>query len=320
MGCYYAQLTKRKEETMKNLQIVFSHKEKLTQLLLKIEGLKTRGEITDEQYASAKSRYERLLANASAILDGMEKELEAKLGMAQAKLVSLTQVHERMVFQFKAGEIPAKDLPKYPEREQKVLGKIQKAKTEVTRLRSLFNTKGSTELGGQLDVNIDDKLPTSLGQISFPSINVEDIIPASISGLSMPSLSKIGNAGFTGSSIFPAIVGFVMVVAVFLNWVTAKSIYANLSESATGTANGYGTWCLFMGIASVVLAFMQSRWRGIGHLATGLLSLIGVLAFWSVAKNEVGSSATLTPGVGIILFGIAAVIILITGLVEMKRS
>ena len=74
-----------------------------------------------------------------------------------------------------------------------------------------------------------------------------------------------------------------------------------------------------MGIFCVGLPFLaEPKIRGIGHLATGIIALIGLAGYWGTVRSEVGMlGEEVSPEFGFILCIIVAIAVIITGISQM---
>lgn len=122
-------------------------------------------------------------------------------------------------------------------------------------------------------------------------------------------------------SPFPLICGVVMLISVFLPWASLDYGFG-MKKTEAGTASGYGILCLIMGILCAGLSFLgEPKIRGIGHLASGILAIIGVAGYWSSVRSEVGMfREALSPEFGLFLCGIVAIVVVITGILELQGS
>lgn len=114
------------------------------------------------------------------------------------------------------------------------------------------------------------------------------------------------------------IVGFIILVSVFLPWASVE--FYGLSESESGLARSGGLLSLVMGVVCIGLTFLpKPRIRGAGHLVAGFLAIIGVVSYQMSLHSEVGEFAAplLQEGVGWALCIVAASIVGVIGIIEL---
>lgn len=111
------------------------------------------------------------------------------------------------------------------------------------------------------------------------------------------------------------ILGLIMVISVFLPWASVETF--GWKTTAAGIDYGYGILVLIMGIFCVGLPLLaEPKIKGIGHLATGIIALIGLAGYWGTVRSEVGMLGV-SPEFGFILCIIVAIAVIITGISQM---
>lgn len=289
---------------MRKLQIEYSRKEKLEKLLSNLDSIKKEDQVTAEQYDSIKENYENLHSAAIKAVEDIKGTLKRDLEKKQGELKDLNQSLENLGVRFKIGEMPEADFQKAQDKMQRT---IQTRQSEIANLQNLLNTKSSSDVGGYVEVKIE--APKGL------SSAIEEMLPASLSGSSGISSGFIGKP-----SLLSLILGIVIFISVFLPWASAD-FGLGIKETASGIENGWGTLALIMGIICVLFSFIAvPKIKGIGLIASGVLTIIGVIAYWFSVRGQLGIfQEIVSPSFGIFITALAAIVVLIAGIVYYRR-
>ncbi len=288
---------KKEEVKMRTLQVAYSGKEKSKNLLKNLGNLQKQGSITEAQYNSLKNEYEQFLTDFIGRIEEIKEDLKGKMKGEKAEIKELTSDLGILEARNKVGQIPLTEFLKLRDRIQ---GKIQKKEEEISRLQALINSKSSTDLGGYVEVKV--------GEAKGTRPTWSDILPSEFPGFS--ELSEVLSSRLT---LIALICGIAIVITTFLPWVNM----AGLTEA--GIANGQGVLCLFMGLFAVGLVFLNNlRIRGMGHLATGIIAIIGAGNYWANISNKTFGYGS--PDAGLIFCLIATIILIIAGIVEFRRT
>lgn len=120
--------------------------------------------------------------------------------------------------------------------------------------------------------------------------------------------------------------GALIIVSVFLPW-ASMNVGFGMSATEAGFERGWGILSLIMGFISVGLAFLPipkhayTKIRGGGHTAAGALAIIGVAGYWSALGSELGPfMEAVSPGPGLYLCLVAAVAVIVAGIVELRQK
>lgn len=255
---------------MKKLQLSYSRKEKLQTLITNLEKLKKDGSITEDQYISLKSEYDRHLRDSITTIETIKANLKKDLEMKGEELKALNENLETLKTRFKVGEIPFEEFQRFEERLRK---RISKVRDEMSKLETLINSRSSSDVGGYLDVKIEEPR-TLLGTLG-------ETLPSRL-----PEVKGLEET-FSRPSLFPLVCGLIILISVFLPWASAS--FLGLKETQAGTASGWGILSLIMGIFVIGISFLaEMRVKGIGHVTAGILAFIGVLGYWSELGNKMG--------------------------------
>jgi hypothetical protein len=284
---------------LRKLQIEYSRKEKLEKLISHLDGLKQDGQVTAGQYNSIKENYENLHSAAVKAIEDIKGTLKRDLEKRQNELKDLNQSLENLGVRFKIGEMPEADFQKAQDKIQRT---IQTRQREIANLQDLLNTKSSSDVGGYVEVKIEATKGLSSA--------IEEMLPTSLSG------SGGISSGFIGKpSLLSLILGIVIFISVFLPWVSADLGFG-MTETANGMENGWGTLALIMAIICVLFSFIAiPKIKGIGLIASGVLTIIGVIAYWFSIRGELGIfQEMVSPSFGLFITAIVAVVVLIVGI------
>jgi len=137
---------------MKKLRIAFSKKEKGEQLLGKLEELKEKGEVEDEQYEKKKEHYARLVEEGQLELEAIKDGLSSKLEALKRELESYPDSLKDLKLESKVGEISAS---RYMRQEQRIRRKVQKLRQEISDTELLLKAETANEVGGFIDVPVE---------------------------------------------------------------------------------------------------------------------------------------------------------------------
>jgi len=140
---------------MKKLRIAFSKKEKGEQLLGKLEELKEKGEVEDEQYEKKKEHYARLVEEGQLELEAIKDGLSSKLEALKRELESYPDSLKDLKLESKVGEISAS---RYMRQEQRIRRKVQKLRREINDLELLVKAETANEAGGFIDVPLERRV------------------------------------------------------------------------------------------------------------------------------------------------------------------
>ena len=139
---------------MRKLRIAFSKKEKGEQLLSKLEELKEKGEVEDEQYEKKKEGYQRLLEEGKLEIEAIKGGLSSKLEALKRELEGYPEDLKHLKLESKVGEISA---TRYMRQEQRIRRKIQKLRPQISDLETLLKAESAESAGGFIDVPIERK-------------------------------------------------------------------------------------------------------------------------------------------------------------------
>lgn len=289
---------------MRKLQLAYSRKEKLEKLIANLEDLQKEGQVTEDQYNSIRRDYDRLHTEALKAVEDIRAALQKNLEKKQIEIKDLNQNLENLGVRFKIGEMPEVD---YQKAQDRIKRTIQTRQEEVAGLQALLNAKFSADVGGYVEVKIE-------APKGFAS-TVGEMLP---SGL--PEVGALSDKVSRRPSFLPLILGIVIFISVFLPWVSADFGFG-MTETANGMDNGWGTLALIMAIICVLVSFIAiPKIKGTGLIASGILAIVGVIAYWFSIRGELGMfQEIVSPSFGLFITALAAIVVLITGIVYVRR-
>jgi len=308
---------------MWQLRQAFSRQEKTNKLLENLEKLREEGSVDEGTYSRLKDEYDKSLEASRAELERIKGQLAANLGKKEEQLGRLREELKILEGRFKVGELREAD---YQSRRQRTLASVARTEREVSQLKNLISSTSSADVGGYADV---------------------DIKPSR--GISMPKLPELGIGGFpalenvlTPLRIAGAIAGLLMLIFVFLPWVSVEYLGSSFGFKALETISAQedkvrdfnigGIIALLAGILAMVASVVLARpsIRGLGYVGAGILGIAGIGIFCGIfansyqdavhqAENGFGS-LSYSPEAGGIVYLVAALAMLVIGYLELRQE
>ncbi|MEA3293231.1 MAG: hypothetical protein U9P88_02100 [Patescibacteria group bacterium] len=136
----------------KKLQIAYSRREKLENLLKNLEKIKEKGTIDNKRYELLKKEYNEFLKQSEDTIQEVKESLKSKVEKEKQEKQALKQSLGNLEARFKVGEIIDKD---YRKLKKPFLKKIQQAEKEIPQLEKFINSKFSSDVGGFINVKIN---------------------------------------------------------------------------------------------------------------------------------------------------------------------
>lgn len=161
---------------MKKLQVAYSKKEKAEKLLSNLEKLWEEEAITEEQYQTLKSEYEKVREDAISEVEQIKSRIKDKLKGLEKQLGTLKRDLSSFEARFKVGELSDEN---YSKVKRKIQAKIEKTGKRISHLETLINSKSSEEVGGYIDVEIMERqrrkfvFPTIIDIFKFSAIKTK---------------------------------------------------------------------------------------------------------------------------------------------------
>ena len=161
---------------MKKLQVAYSKKEKAEKLLSNLEKLWEEEAITEEQYQTLKSEYEKIREDAISEMEQIKSRIKNKLKGLEKQLGTLKRDLSSFEARFKVGELSSES---YAKIERKMQAKVEKTEKRISHLETLINSKSSEEVGGYIDVEIMERqrrkfvFPTIIDIFKFSAIKTK---------------------------------------------------------------------------------------------------------------------------------------------------
>jgi len=139
---------------MRQLQLAYSRKEKVTRLMSNLETLRSQDGVSDEDYPTIRSEYETFLNSAEESIEQLRQQIEQQIERHEQELGVLERDRQRMEVRLKVGELSQE---KFAREVGRVDRRIMNTQNDIARLRKSLEANSSAELGGFVDVPIEDE-------------------------------------------------------------------------------------------------------------------------------------------------------------------
>jgi len=302
----------------RELQRAFSGKEKYEKLLSNLEALKGKGVVTEDQYSSMKTGYQRSQEQAVATVNQLKMKITQDIQSEETNVQRQNVELQNLDARFKVGEIKADDLQKA---EQRIRVKIQRSQSMVKELNRLLAAQSSAEVGGYVDVKTGTG---SAGGVSLPGLSVPGIgdalstvrgtsvsdfteIRTDMQEILIPSRELIGPAG-----------GLLLLVSLFLPWVSVFGMSVNFFAMP----GFYPTFLVIAALAGMGSAFLiRENARGTLQFAMGAIALLVIFFAFFFDPRTITQFGTLISflGIGFYLFVMACIALIVGGLMELGK-
>lgn len=137
----------------RKLQTSYSRKEKLEKLIKNLENLKEKESVSEDRYNLLKQEYNKFLEQSENTIKEIKEDLKRKVEEKERKLKILKEDLENLETRSKVGEIGQKDFQKS---KISVIKRIEQLEKEIPKLKELLNSESPSDLGGYLDVKIEE--------------------------------------------------------------------------------------------------------------------------------------------------------------------
>jgi hypothetical protein len=304
----------------RELQKAFSVKEKNENLLTNLENLKSGGTLAENQYNAIKTGYTTSLIEAKTAIEQIKTGISQVIMAEEQNAQMLDMELKNISIRFQTGEMKVAESQKSQERIRK---KIQQSRDNVTELKRLFNATSSSEVGGYIDTKPGTSFQprSSSSGISFSG---SGSVMSSIQGTSASDFTEFRTdvGEITGSidQLIGLIGGIILFISIFLPWVSLFGFGVSLVSSS-------GVWALFgliLGIAAVAAAFLaRENARGTLQLSVGVIAILfivyNIVTSFGESSSFMGKYILQLLGIGFYLFAIGAVLLIIAGIIELKK-
>jgi hypothetical protein len=303
----------------RELQRAFSGKEKYEKLLSNLEALKGKGVVTEDQYSSMKTGYQRSQEQAVATVNQLKMKITQDIQSEETNIQRQNVELQNLDARFKVGEIRADDLQKA---EQRIRVKIQRSQSTVKDLNRLIAAQSSADVGGYVEVKTGTGSgggATSLSDLSLPGIGqvlsgIRGTSPSDFTEIRTdmqeiltPSRELIGPAG-----------GLLLLVSLFLPWVSVFGMSVNFFA----VPGFYPTFLVIVALAGMGSAFLiRENARGTLQFAMGAIALLVISFAFFFDPRTITQFGTLISflGIGFYLFVVAALMMIVSGLMELGK-
>jgi len=320
----------------RKLQEAYSRKERAERLLSNLENLRREGSIDESQYESMKMEYMQMLNSATTEIEQLKSEIGREIESTQRNLEIYNQELNNLGVKFKVGELSADE---YQRSEQRIRRRIEETQQKLSELKRLFESKTSADVGGYIEVKeVRSKKAKELTTgISFPTLNniISSIRETSGSDFT-EFVTTFEDVMTPRTKLIGLIGGILMIISLFLPWVSISVFGLLLSFSAFSLHGGLGGIGLIAGLFSVLAAFLErSNARGILHLGMGILAILALLIVWASAPGISGAEGLygeitekmmeelmkmITIREGFYLYIISFIIVIVGGLFELGEK
>jgi len=327
----------------KELQKAFSLKEKNENLLTNLENLKKGGTLSEEQYNSIKIGYATSLTEAKTAIEQIKLAISQTIMAEEQNAQMLDMELQNISVRFKTGEMKVEESQRSQERIRK---KIQQSNDKIADFKRLFNSTNSSEVGGYIDTKPGTSFQarSSSSGISLSGMSLPDTgtLISSIKGTSASDFTEIRTdiSEITGSrdELIGLVGGIILFISLFLPWVSFLGLGLSIINmtSAPFPYSLYALGGLVLGLAGIGSAFLaRENARGTLQFFVGLVPFL-VLAYLilssfftpssysssylsSYSNSYSGMSVFQFLGIGFYLFFIGAVMLIIAGMMELKK-
>jgi hypothetical protein len=302
----------------RELQKAFSAKEKYEKLLSNLDALKGKGQVSEDQYNSMKTGYQKSQEQAVATVSQLKMKITQDIQSEETNIQRQNVELQNFDTRFKVGEIKADDLQKA---EQRIRAKIQRSQSAVKDLNRLLAAQSSADVGGYIDVKTGggSGSTVSVSGADFPGIgqaisairetSVSDFteIRTDTSEILVPSREIIGPAG-----------GLLLLISLFLPWVSVFGMSVNFFAMP----GFYPTILVIAALVGMGSAFLiRENARGTLQFATGAIALLLIFFAFFFDPRTITQFGTLISflGIGFYLFVAATLMMIVGGLMELGK-
>lgn len=137
---------------MRQLQLAYSRREKITRLVANLDALREQSGVSDDDYEALKKEYDTFQSDAEKSIDQLRIDTERQIDRHENELHVLEGDRQRLEVRLKVGEMGQE---KFSREVGRVDRRIMNAQNDIARLRKSLEANSSAELGGFVDVPIE---------------------------------------------------------------------------------------------------------------------------------------------------------------------
>jgi len=260
---------------MRQLQLAYSRKEKITRLLSNLETLRSQGGVPDEDYPTIRNEYEAFLNDAEESIEQLRQQTEQEIERHERELRGLERDRQRMEVRLKVGELSQE---RFVREVGRVDRRIMNTQNDIARFRKSLEANSSAELGGFVDVPIADDARRTAGldieRVSESASRVVERVSNRLSAEGGIRLVLPDEWELTPQWLILVISALLMFVTALLPW------EESIGRSVRGfDAGGLGAIAFIVAVLACVTLFVGKDYvRGIaGLISGGLAVLVGFL-------------------------------------------
>ena len=211
-----------------DLKLALSGKEIASQRIAIIESTTCNDETSEQFSKRRREQYQKLLDRSEEKIAEIKSRIAEDIGEKKFQLEGYKNERTEVNTRYKLGEIPYEQHEKI---ENGIKKKFDKAKAEAEALQHLYGVSRSSEIGGQIPIDIEKdvdefgniikkaglSLPTNIPvNISMPDVSMPD----TLRNISIPKLNLIRGNSMLLVGAIGGIVAILIIAFLFLNPVT----------------------------------------------------------------------------------------------------
>jgi hypothetical protein len=273
--------------TYKNdLQLDYSGREIALQRIKIIDSTIFNDETARKYSEQRRRKYQRLLEKSDEKVADIKSRIREDISLKKLQLEEYTTESHHVSTRYKLGEISLQEC----EKEEKILQKrYDRVKQEVAELDRLLETSRSSEVGGQISIDIETEVDgygninRKVAGLNIPNdIKMPDI--GAFSNGKMPNGISVQGLNLSRGneiSLFGAIGG---IIAIFLPWLKLSSSYWSSPDvislySSSQQSQVVAYYWIILLFFLIVCVYLSIKGRGaFTHIGIGATQL-GVLIF-----------------------------------------
>ena len=305
----------------KRLSELFAIKDGVESFLANLEKLKADGSITEEQYSITREEYYERLGAAASEIARIKNELKRRLGSTQQDIDTYRQELANLDVRHKVGELPQ---GKYQSSERKLRSTLEQLESTAGELKRLVDARSSADMG----------VPAAKTKIAASGLppaakKAGRVKEAKLPKTEVPKAKAAtpSEEGFLRprTKIAALVGGALLLVSVFLPWIAASAKLGKELGSQSGMSASIiiGAAGIVCGLVAIGSAFFSShKARGAVQIVMAILALavLPIIVLTGIIPLLSEYARTLVViREGPYLYAIAAILLIITGSLELRQ-
>lgn len=308
---------------VKSFVTALAAKDEILGFMINLEKLKADGSITDEQYTMGQEEYEGRLKATVAEIDRMQGDFRRQLETKQREIEAQRFEIGKLEARHKVGELTAE---KYQSADRKLRDNIGRLEREAAELDRLIQARSAADVGVALE-----KPDIAAGVPSPPEterLTAETRLPQVGAAEPVPVSSGAPSArGFLAQRprLIALIAAALLLLSIRLPWIAASELLGAELGAEPGISVSFiaGFVGLLCGLVAVGITFLRSpKARGTVHTLMGaavLATLAAVVATGDFPLLDETFRSLIVVREGLVLYAVAAVALVVAGLLERKQ-